>query len=161
MEVRPYEPSDADDLWELKEGFERTIGSETGDDSKTALYEEKLTDEYRHRYLGWVARCIAADPRAVLVADDGESLAGYAFLLPDTMAMIWDAAVLNELYVVPDHRGTDVADDLLEAALDVARDQDLPLDRVVLDVDPSNERARAFYERYGFAGWGEMVARDL
>jgi ribosomal protein S18 acetylase RimI-like enzyme len=77
------------------------------------------------------------------------------------MAMIWDAAVLNELFVRPAHRGTGVADDLLEAALDVARGQDLPLDRIVLDVDPSNERARAFYERFGFAPWGEMVAREL
>jgi RimJ/RimL family protein N-acetyltransferase len=59
------------------------------------------------------------------------------------------------------HRGTDVADDLIEAALDFARDQDLPLDRIVLDVDPDNERAAAFYDRWRFEPWGEVVARPL
>ncbi len=49
----------------------------------------------------------------------------------------------------------------MDAALALARDQDLPLDRIVLDVDPANERARAFYDRHGFESWGELVARDL
>lgn len=89
------------------------------------------------------------------------ALAGYVFVLPSSLAMVWDAAVLNEIYVGPDARGTGLADDLMEAALALARDQDLPLDRVVLDVDRANERARAFYERHGFTHWGEMVAREL
>jgi ribosomal protein S18 acetylase RimI-like enzyme len=77
------------------------------------------------------------------------------------MAFVWDAAVLNEIYVSPEARGTGVADDLMDAAVSLAREQDLPLDRLVLDVDRENERARAFYERHGFDHWGEMVARDL
>jgi ribosomal protein S18 acetylase RimI-like enzyme len=32
---------------------------------------------------------------------------------------------------------------------------------MVLDVDPNNDRAKAFYERHGFEPWGEMVARSL
>jgi ribosomal protein S18 acetylase RimI-like enzyme len=31
----------------------------------------------------------------------------------------------------------------------------------VLDVDRGNDRAKAFYDRYGFEHWGEMVARSL
>ncbi|MES3161289.1 MAG: GNAT family N-acetyltransferase [Halorubrum sp.] len=91
---------------------------------------------------------------------DGE-VVGYVFVLPERLSFIWDAAVLNELYVAPEHRGTGVADDLVTAALDVAADQTLPLDRLVLDVDPTNQRARAFYERHGFENWGEMVARPV
>jgi len=53
------------------------------------------------------------------------------------------------------------ADALLAAALSVAREQALPLDRIVLDVDRENDRAQAFYERWGFEHWGEMVAREL
>ena len=75
--------------------------------------------------------------------------------------MIWDAAVLNEIFVAPEHRGGGVADDLMHAALALASDQDLPLDRLVLDVDPANERAKGFYDRHGFEPWGEMVARPL
>ncbi|WP_313691038.1 GNAT family N-acetyltransferase [Halorarum halobium] len=163
MDVRPFEDGDGDALWELKRGFETGLGEGTGGPDKAATYEEKLTDEYRVRWLSWVKRCVAEDARTVSVAaaGDGAELVGYAFLLPESLAFVWDAAVLNEIYVLPEHRGTGVADDLMDAALDAASAQDLPLDRLVLDVDRTNERARAFYERYGFTHWGEIVARDL
>ena len=167
VEIRPYDPErDADGLYESKRAFERGLGESTGGEGKAAAYEGKLTDAYRERWLGWVDRCVADDPRCVTVAvdggaDEGGAVVGYVFVLPERLAMVWDAAVLNELYVAPDHRGTGVADDLIGAALDIAADQDLPLDRLVLDVDPANERARAFYDRHGFESWGEMVARPL
>jgi ribosomal protein S18 acetylase RimI-like enzyme len=108
-----------------------------------------------------VDRCVADDEHCLTVAEDGDDLAGYVFVLPERLAMIWDAAVLNEIYVRPDHRGTGVADDLMDGAIALARDQDLPLDRLVLDVDRENDRAKAFYRRYDFDHWGEMVARKL
>jgi len=183
-EIRPYDPeTDADALYELKAAFERGLGESTGGEGKAAAYEEKLTDEYRERWLTWVERCVADDERCVTVAVDegGErgggdrdaddpdrdgdtdepGLVGYGFVLPERLAMVWDAAVINELYVAPARRGTGVADDLLDAAVALAADQDLPLDRMVLDVDPENERAKAFYDRHGFERWGELVARPL
>ena len=161
--IRPYRESDADALWALKRGFELGLGTETGDDGKATKYEAKLDDTYRREYLDWVERCVAENERAVQVAErDGESdPVGYVFVLPASLSYIWDAAVLNEMYVAPAWRGTDVADALLEAALSVAREQDLPMDRIVLDVDRENDRAQAFYERWGFEHWGEMVAREL
>lgn len=163
MECRPYEPDrDEAELWRLKTEFERGLGSNTGDEEKRTAYDAKLTEAYGERYLDWVRWCLEREPRSVIVADAGEDgLAGYAFVLPERLAMIWDAAVLNELYVEPDHRGSGTANDLMEAALSIAREQDLPLDRLVLDVDPENGRARAFYDRHGFEPWGEMVAREL
>ncbi|AFK20113.1 N-acetyltransferase [Haloferax mediterranei ATCC 33500] len=168
VEIRPYETSDADEFWELKRGFELGIGEGTGGDDKLTTYEAKLTEDYRTRYLSWVERCTSEDPGCVVVAEatdaDGEgdsTLVGYAFALPEEMTFIWDAAVLNELFLVPEYRGTGVADALMDAVLDHARSQDLPLDRMVLDVDEANDRARAFYSRYGFDHWGELVARDL
>ncbi|WP_424006549.1 N-acetyltransferase family protein [Haloferax denitrificans] len=166
VEVRPYEPGDAAAFWELKRGFELGLGAGTGGDDKLSTYEAKLTDDYRERYLSWVERCATDDPGCVVVAEassgDGDAnLVGYAFALPEEMTFIWDAAVLNELFLDADYRGTGVADELMEAVLDHARSQDLPLDRIVLDVDEANGRARAFYERYGFDHWGELVARDL
>ncbi|MEM4782512.1 MAG: GNAT family N-acetyltransferase [Halalkalicoccus sp.] len=161
MDVRSYDPeTDRSDLWKLKRAFETGLGTETGSDEKEATYEAKLTFEYRRRYLDWVERCVADDPRCVTVAEDGE-LVGYVFVLPERLAMIWDAAVINELYVASECRGTGVADDLMNAACALAREQDLPIDRLVLDVDPENARARAFYDRHGFEAWGEMVARVL
>ncbi|MCD2199956.1 GNAT family N-acetyltransferase [Halobacterium sp. KA-4] len=159
--VRPYTDADSDALWELKRGFETGLGEGTGDEAKQATYEAKLDEAYRSDWLDWVDRCVTENERCVQVAEREDGLAGYVFVLPESMAFVWDAAVLNEVYVAPDFRGTSVADDLMEAALSVAREQSLPLDRMVLDVDRQNERAKAFYERYGFEHWGEMVARDL
>jgi ribosomal protein S18 acetylase RimI-like enzyme len=173
MHVRPYELADGTALWELKERFERELGA-LGGEEKSTDYDGKLTAEYRERYVEWVDRCVERDPGCVLLAeredetDDADtdsesasSLAGYAFVLPGDLSLIWDAAVLNELYVREEDRGEGVADALLEGALDHARGQDLPLDRIVLDVDGGNDRAVAFYRRHGFENWGEMVAREL
>lgn len=159
--IRSYEPeTDADALWALKQGFETGLG-ESGGAAKEAAYDAKLTDEYRDRWLAWVRRC-ADDEDCVLVAErEGTGLDGYLFLLPERLAFVWDAAVVNEVYVRPERRGTGLADDLLARGFEHARSQDLPLDRIVLDVDRDNERARAFYERHGFSHWGEMVAREL
>lgn len=155
--IRPYRESDADALWELKRRFELGLATDT----KRAVYRDKLDADYRESYLAWVDRCVAETDRAVQVADRDGDLVGYVFVLPETLAHIWDGAVVNELFVTERFRGTDTADALLDAALALARDQTLPLDRVLLDVDPDNERARSFYDRWGFERWGEMVARPL
>mgnify|MGYP005845143747 CR=1 FL=1 len=161
--VRAYDPDAAGDrraLWRLKTEFETELGAKTGTAGKSEAYEAKLTDEYRERWLDWVERCVEDDGQCVSLAEvDG--VVGYVFVLPERLSFVWDAAVVNELYVVPGARGTGVADALLERAVDVAREQDLPLDRLLLDVDESNGRARRFYERHGFEPWGEIVAREL
>lgn len=169
MELRPYDPeTDRSGLYECKLAFERGIGVDTGGAEKAKQYEEKLTERYREKWLSWVERCVDDDPRCVTVAvaepeaeSDASTVVGYVFCLPERLAFIWDAAVINELYVAPEYRGTGVADDLMGAALGLAADQDLPLDRLVFDVDRANERARAFYDRYGFDHWGEIIARPL
>ena len=157
--IRPYEPSDDDALWRLKRAFETAMG-DTDDEAKAAAYDGKLTDDYREDWLAWVRRC-TDDEDCLFVAEGDGDLVGYLFLLPERLAFVWDAAVLNEVFVAPDHRGTGVADDLMDRGLAHAREQSLPLDRLVLDVDGQNERAKGFYDRYGFTRWGEMVARDL
>ncbi|MEF8772728.1 GNAT family N-acetyltransferase [Halodesulfurarchaeum sp.] len=159
--IRPYRQEDADALWELKQGFELGLAEGTGDDAKATRYADKLDDQYRHSYLDWVDRCRTDESRAIQVAERRDSVVGYVFVLPDTMAHIWDGAVLNELYVAPAIRGTGVGVELLEAAVRTARAQDLPLDRILLDVDRANDRARTFYDHHGFEHWGEMLARDL
>lgn len=161
--IRPYDPNvDREGLWALKRRFELGLGSGTGGDRKESAYEEKLTDEYRGRYLEWVDRCVDEDANAVsVVQDETDDLVGYVFVLPESLSLIWDAAVLNELFVAEPFRGTGVADDLMDSAVATAREQDLPLDRLVLDVDRENDRARAFYRRHEFEHWGEMVARPI
>jgi len=177
VDIRPYDPEvDTDGLYRCKLAFERGLGESTGDEAKATAYEGKLTDAYRDAWLAWVDRCVDDDPRCVTVAVDNGTdadsnadadsdadagVVGYVFVLPERLAFVLDAAVINELYVAPAYRGTGVADELVAAALSLAADQELPLDRVVLDVDPANERARAFYDRHGFESWGEIVSRPI
>lgn len=159
--VRPYRPEDADELWSLKRGFELELGTSTGDRAKAETYEGKLDEGYRQEYLDWVDRCTDENDRAVQIAERDGAVVGYVFVLPESLGYIWDAGVLNEIFVREAYRGEGIADELMEAALTVARNQSLPLDRLVLDVDRRNDRAQAFYERWGFSHWGEMVAREL
>lgn len=189
--IRPYEQlSDEKALWKCKQAFERELGAKTGDAEKSDLYQSKLTATYHDRWLAWVSHCVGIDPGCIAVAmiDDHtevcdhptvnnintlnndrngtktaktNTLVGYAFLLPELFGFIWDAAVLNELYVAPSYRGEGVADALFEAILTIAREQTLPVNRLVLDVDPKNDRARAFYDRHGCDRWGEMLTRSL
>lgn len=169
--VRPYDPDvvrDRRELWSLKKAFETTLGAGTGDDGKAERYAAKLDDDYRRRWLAWVERCVADEERCLLLAAVPASVegaerdvVGYVFLLPERLAFVWDGAVVNELYVAPEWRGVGVADDLVDAVVEVAREQDLPLDRLLLDVDPDNARAYSFYERHGFDTWGEILAREL
>jgi ribosomal protein S18 acetylase RimI-like enzyme len=162
MPIRTYDHGrDWAALWRMKQAFERELGTETGPDAKAARYEGKLTDAYRERYRDWVERSLAEEPDCIRLAVPEREPVGYAFVLPESHAMIWDAAVLNELYLAPAHRGDGLADDLMAAAIEVVRGQSLPMDRLVLDVDPNNDRARAFYDRHDFEPWGEMVARKL
>ena len=157
--IRPYDPA-TDALWPLKRAFETGLG-ESGGEAKAETYNAKLTDDYRERWLAWVDRCVESEECLFVAEREDSGLAGYCFLLPERLAFVWDAAVINEIYVEPEARGTGLADDLMTRAVEHARQQDLPLDRLVLDVDRDNERARAFYDRHGFTHWGEMVAREL
>ena len=162
MTIRTYDHGrDWEALWRMKRAFERELGSGTGTDTKQARYEGKLTDAYRERYRAWVERCLDDDPDCIQLAVADSEAMGYAFVLPESHAMIWDAGVLNELYLAHTRRGEGLADDLMAAAMEVVRGQSLPMDRLVLDVDPDNSRARAFYDRHGFEPWGELVVRRL
>ena len=175
--LRAYDPDrDRPALWRLKRAFETDLAA--GDEAKAEAYAAKLDDDYRERYLVWVDDCIAREPECLWLAvtddapagDDGPdgetgtdawTPVGYAFVLPEAFAHVRDAAVLNELYLGPDHRGSGLADDPLAAAVAHAEEQDLPMDRMVLDVDPDDDRAVAFYRKHGFEPWAEMVARGL
>ncbi|MFO7926725.1 MAG: N-acetyltransferase family protein [Halobacteriota archaeon] len=162
--LRPYDPNaeaDRRTLWELKTAFETELGEMADNEPKAATYGAKLTDRYRSRWLSWVDRCIEDDKRCLLFAVEDCGAVGYIFLLPERLAFIWDSAVVNELYVVETRRGDGVADALLGRAIEIAAEQELPLDRLLLDVSHDNSRARRFYERHGFKPWGEIVAKDL
>ncbi len=162
MTVRPYNDSgDRESLWALKEAFERELGVTTGGTEKQTEYEGKLTPAYRERYFDWLECCLDENNECLVVGVADDAPRGYVFVLPESFSMIWDAAVINELFVQPRYRGTGLADQLLKAALELANEQSLPMDRLVLDVSHENQRARNFYARHGFEDWSGMMARPV
>jgi len=60
-----------------------------------------------------------------------------------------DVGELKRFFVAPAHRGTGVADTILAALLEVARDRDV--DVVRLETGDKQDAAIAFYRRHGFA----------
>jgi ribosomal protein S18 acetylase RimI-like enzyme len=64
------------------------------------------------------------------------------------------------VYVAPAHRGTGLAATLLDAVVEWARG-DAGLTRLHLYVHEHNDRAHAFYRRYGFTDTGATMPYDL
>ncbi len=108
---------------------------------------------------------LAAPDRAVLVADDGGILVGYTMLVfteptdPDVQASLTlaPAAELSKCYVHPDHHGSGIAHALMASSIEVARTRGAA--GMWLGVNQENARARAFYERSGFASSAPSTSR--
>ncbi|GAA0537456.1 GNAT family N-acetyltransferase [Halorubrum ejinorense] len=95
---------------------------------------------------------LAADGAVTWVAVDGGDLVGYAAASVESPPPVFaagDRLHLGELYVREPYRGEGVAGALLDRVDETAAARDC--ERVTLDVDVANERARAFYEKRGFA----------
>jgi len=105
------------------------------------------------RFAGYVV-----DPaRAVLVADEDGTLTGYTMLVEGEPAdddvraalTVRPTIELSKCYVHPDHHGAGIAHALMTASLDEGRARGAV--GMWLGVNQLNGRARAFYERSGFA----------
>ena len=89
------------------------------------------------------------------VAEYETQIVGYAKLGPLKIPVETDGAaiLLSQLYVAPDHLGAGIGAVLMDRAIAEARGRGN--DALYLTVFIDNDRARRFYERYGF----EVVGR--
>lgn len=81
----------------------------------------------------------------------GDELKGFLGFTPLRNPKIAHKGVLWGMYVKPDARGTGLAEAMVEAALNYARDH---VEQVLISVIADNERARRFYEKMGFEPYG-------
>ena len=103
-------------------------------------------------------RAILDDPSVgqLFVADDGERILGLVNLLYTySTALGARVALLEDMVVAEEARGSGLGTRLVEAAVDHCRKAGCK--RVTLLTDGDNERAHAFYQRCGFAR-SDMVA---
>lgn len=130
--VRRADTEDAPDVARLLYDFNTEFGDPTPD-------PEALAERVRE--------LLAAGETTILVAGDGrDGVAVLRFRLG-----IWSRALecyLAELYVVPELRGRGLGRALLEAAIDVAREQGA--DHMDLGTGEDDVAARALYESMGF-----------
>ena len=92
---------------------------------------------------------------ATFVAAEGSLLVRMATWMPKEPS---DGAVLLQMYVRPDARGTGVAARLVDAVVGWARSENLA--RTELGVNSGNERAARLYARCGFERTGERIHHD-
>ena len=92
---------------------------------------------------------------------DGGIPAGYlALTLCFSIEFGGPIAFIDELYVLPAHRSRGLGRGALELAAGLARERGAV--RLALEVAPHNPRARALYERAGFAARPyQMMTRPL
>ena len=87
----------------------------------------------------------------VVGADSGEGLVARGGFAPFHGVKLAHKGLIWGMYVAPEHRGGGLADAVMEWLLAAARGR---VGRLVLTVVARNLRARAFYERHGFAVYG-------
>lgn len=121
-------------------------------EANVAFYREQLTDAETPRW-GWVAADHPDDdPTDVPFTDPDLAFGGFLLASVDEAPDVFDRPdrlLIGDLYVREPSRGTGLARRLVERAATDARERDCP--ELCLDVDASNERALAFYEKVGFA----------
>lgn len=125
---------------------------------QTEFWQEQLD---REDYRAWIAvddesagGGDGTDPNGEdedSLADLDADLVGFVTTSVDESPSVFhwpDRLVVGDFYVAEAYRGTGLADDLLARASERARE--LGCGELALDVDVDNERALAFYEKYGF-----------
>jgi ribosomal protein S18 acetylase RimI-like enzyme len=113
-------------------------------------------------YASFISMQLEDPDAAVLVADDGGNVIGYAYAAVegyDYMALRGPAGVLHDIIVAPGHRGRGVGRLLLDAALECLRSRAAP--RVVLSTAEQNEAAQRLFAGAGFRRTMIEMTREL
>jgi ribosomal protein S18 acetylase RimI-like enzyme len=127
-----------------------------------ALYrEDPSPDPVPDEQLLRTLRALRDEPvrgRAIVLEVDGECV-GYALLISFwSNELGGEIANIDELYVKADHRGRGAATRLVQQLAHGELWGKVPV-AIDLEVTPDNRRARALYERLGFAAAKNTVMR--
>jgi GNAT superfamily N-acetyltransferase len=108
-----------------------------------------------------LSRIIASpDIGAILVASDDKRIIGVVNLLYTISTALGErVALLEDMVVSPDARGSGVGSMLLQEAITFARSSGCK--RITLLTDRNNESAQRFYQQHGFAMSGMIPLRLL
>ena len=143
VDFRIANAADADEL--------SALGVHTFTDTFGHLYQPADLELFlqNHSASNW-ARDLNDPAFEVRVAERGGQLVGYVKLGPPHLPFEprGEAAELRQLYVLEEVKGQGIAHELMDWAIERARDR--RADYLYLSVFTENHRARRFYEKYGF-----------
>ncbi|HEY5639813.1 MAG TPA: GNAT family N-acetyltransferase [Dehalococcoidia bacterium] len=127
MEIRPAQTEDGDAVFAMLERF--------------AMSYEPDRDAFARSF----AAMLGSPDVALLVADEGQALAGYVMAVEfGTLFANGSVVQIEELFVEETKRGAGTGQMLVEAVLEWARS------RAAVEVTVPTRRAGAYYERLGF-----------
>ncbi len=132
--IRRADPSDADRLAVMLHAFNTEFDTETPG-------VEVLAERLRMLLAGASTFAVLADEPAAGVA--------LVTLRPN----VWSdgpVALLDEMYVEPEQRGTGIGSAILQHMVEICRE--LGVAAIEINVDESDAGAMRFYERHGFGG---------
>jgi len=134
--VSPVPPEGVDELLPLIAGYQRFYGAEPDDERNRAFF----------------ARFAAPGdgPGLLLAARDGATgeLHGHACLYwTHSSTLAEDVVLMNDLFVLADHRGTGAGRALIDAAAQVTRERGLRI--LSWQTAPDNHAAQRLYDRTG------------
>ncbi len=135
------------------------VGEHHGFDPQRFLALSRGTPE---GYASFISTQLEDPDAAVLVADEGGDVIGYAYAAVegyDYMALRGPAGVLHDVIVDPEHRGRGVGRLLLNASLEFLRSRGVP--RGVLATAERNEAAQHLFASTGFRRTMIEMTREL
>lgn len=140
--IRTIRPED----WELlREARLRAL--QEAPSAFLTTYEEAAAFPDEH----WRERATPGEHTTTFVLDEGGAFEGLVAGFADEEA---PTVYLVAMWVAPERRGSGVARQLVEQVVEWARGRGA--DRVILSVEPGNERAARLYERCGFVRLAEQ-----
>ena len=130
--MRPSEVQDVDQLTDLVEQYREFYGQARSEQTRPYLMERLSRRE-----------------SVILVAENDDALVGFTQCYPTfstvSLSAIW---LLNDLFVIPDHRRQQVAEQLMQATEDAAKEAGAT--RIWLRTAHTNTPAQSLYEKRGW-----------
>lgn len=93
---------------------------------------------------------LLGDPSTVAILAGRPSLGVALVTLRPNVWYPGPVALLDELYVVPDHRGQGIGSEIVGHLMNLAAERSVDL--IEINVDEADVDAQRFYERHGFSG---------
>ena len=152
MKIRKATVEDAKTIAELNMHVQRVHADALPEIFKPAVVDDEMIELNLER--------LADDEATTFIAEDEGIPVGYIYALvrhrpENPFSYARDFVHVDAMSVNPEYYGTGVADQLMQAVIDLARAHKTT--RIILDVWDFNARAKRFYQKQGFSTFNHRM----